>query len=73
MKFNHNEITSASKKGICGLLAYYIELSCNPKDIESNDMLDFGSFYEQRERAYGLSWSDLALMIKILFYWTKNH
>ena len=45
---------ATSKKGVCGLLAYYIELGINKQSMEENDMLDFGSFYEQRERAYGL-------------------
>lgn len=55
MNLNFKELTNASKKGVCGLLAYYIELGINKQSMEENDMLDFGSFYEQRERAYGLS------------------
>jgi hypothetical protein len=54
MKLNLKEFNTGSQKGVCGLLSYYIELGMDKKSLEENDMLDFGSFYEQRERAYGL-------------------
>jgi hypothetical protein len=36
-------------------LTYYIELGLDKKSLEDNKMLDFGSLYEQRERAYGIA------------------
>lgn len=54
MNLNLKELTSASTKGVCGLIAYYIELGLNKQSMQENDLLDFGSFYQQRERAYGL-------------------
>ena len=45
MNQNYKLLQNASKKGVCALLAYYIQTVMNKQSIEENDMLDFGSFY----------------------------
>lgn len=34
MNINYKEFASASNKGVCGLLAYYIELGMNKQSME---------------------------------------
>lgn len=45
MNLNLKELVNTSKKGVCGLLAYYIDIGMNKQSMQENDMLDFGAFY----------------------------
>ena len=59
---NQRELSKNSNTGVCGLLVYYLQYCINPDEIEENEKLEFGSFYEIREREYGLSWFLVILM-----------
>lgn len=53
---NNSNILKQSKKGVCCLIQDYLIKYClEPGLILENLLLDFASFYEQREKEYGLS------------------
>ena len=54
IKLNQRELAKVGNRGVCGLLSYFMEYSLDKKTLQENDMLDFGSFYEKKERDYGL-------------------